>query len=78
VRFGALALFVYVGAEVSIGSILVSYLQEPETLALTAQSAGERLSLYWGGAMVGRFAGAWLLKHFNPESCCRGLQCSPR
>jgi FHS family L-fucose permease-like MFS transporter len=73
VRFGALALFVYVGAEVSIGSILVSYLQEPGTLALTAQSAGERLSLYWGGAMVGRFAGAWLLKLFNPGKLLSGF-----
>jgi FHS family L-fucose permease-like MFS transporter len=66
VAFGALALFVYVGAEVSIGSILVGYLQQPSTLGLTAQSAGERLSFYWGGAMVGRFAGAWLLKQLAP------------
>jgi FHS family L-fucose permease-like MFS transporter len=66
VLFGAIALFAYVGAEVSIGSILVSYLELPGTLGLDARSAGERLSLYWGGAMVGRFVGAWLLNRVSP------------
>lgn len=66
VRFGVIALFAYVGAEVSIGSVLVNYLEQPGTLALSAQSAGERLSFYWGGAMVGRFIGSWLLNRFAP------------
>ncbi len=66
ILFGTAALFVYVGAEVSIGSVLVSYLEQPGTLGLSAQSAGEHLSLYWGGAMVGRFLGAWLLRRFDP------------
>ncbi|WP_340313621.1 sugar MFS transporter [Rhizorhabdus argentea] len=73
ILFGASALFVYVGAEVSIGSVLVSYLQEPGTLALSAQTAGERLSFYWGGAMVGRFAGAWLLRQFVPGKLLSGF-----
>jgi FHS family L-fucose permease-like MFS transporter len=66
VAFGAAALFVYVGAEVSIGSILVNYLELPQTLGLTPQAAGEHLSFYWGGAMAGRFAGSWLLSRFAP------------
>ncbi len=66
VRFGVIALFAYVGAEVSIGSVLVNYLEQPGTLALSAQSAGERLSFYWGGAMVGRFIGSWLLNRIPP------------
>jgi FHS family L-fucose permease-like MFS transporter len=66
VRFGVIALFAYVGAEVSIGSVLVNYLEQPGTLALSAQSAGERLSFYWGGAMVGRFIGSWLLNRLAP------------
>jgi FHS family L-fucose permease-like MFS transporter len=66
VRFGVIALFAYVGAEVSIGSVLVNYLEQPSTLALSAQSAGERLSFYWGGAMIGRFVGAWLLSRIAP------------
>lgn len=65
-RFGTIALFLYVGAEVSIGSLLVSYLEQPDTLALSAHRAGELLSLYWGGAMLGRFLGAWLLRRINP------------
>jgi len=62
VLFGVIALFAYVGAEVSIGSMMVNYLQEPGILGLDAQTAGQRLSLYWGGAMVGRFIGAALLQ----------------
>jgi FHS family L-fucose permease-like MFS transporter len=64
--FGTLALFMYVGAEVSIGSILVNYLEQASTLHLDAQRAGQRLSFYWGGAMVGRFIGSWLLERANP------------
>ncbi|AYJ85429.1 sugar MFS transporter (plasmid) [Sphingomonas paeninsulae] len=66
ILFGVVALFAYVGAEVSIGSLLVSYLEQPTTLALNAQSAGKHLSFYWGGAMVGRFIGAWLLARISP------------
>ncbi len=55
---GALAIFVYVGAEVSIGSFLVLYLGLPDTLALPEAEAGYYVSLYWGAAMVGRFFGA--------------------
>jgi FHS family L-fucose permease-like MFS transporter len=63
---GVVAIFLYVGAEVSIGSILVSFLMQPTTLGLDQQSAGERIALYWGGAMVGRFIGAWLLARVRP------------
>jgi FHS family L-fucose permease-like MFS transporter len=62
VLFGVIALFAYVGAEVSIGSMMVNYLEQPGILGLDAQTAGQRLSLYWGGAMVGRFIGAALLQ----------------
>jgi FHS family L-fucose permease-like MFS transporter len=59
---GAIAIFVYVGAEVSIGSFLVNYLAQPEIGALPVNSAARYVSLYWGGAMAGRFAGAALLR----------------
>ena len=71
--FGTIALFLYVGAEVSIGSILVNYLEQPSVLHLDPQRAGERLSFYWGGAMVGRFVGSWLLKRVNPGSLLAGF-----
>jgi FHS family L-fucose permease-like MFS transporter len=73
VLFGVVALFVYVGAEVSVGSLLVSYLEQRSTLALDAQSAGKHLSFYWGGAMVGRFIGAWLLERINPGRLLAGF-----
>ncbi len=64
--FGVLAIFLYVGAEVTIGSLLVNYLMQPSTLGLDQQTAGERLAFYWGGAMVGRFAGALILRVISP------------
>jgi FHS family L-fucose permease-like MFS transporter len=73
VLFGTVALFVYVGAEVSIGSILASYLQLSSTLHVDAQTAGERLSFYWGGAMVGRFIGSWLLNRVTPGTLLTGF-----
>lgn len=65
-RFGALSIFVYVGAEVTIGSLMVNYLMQSSTLGLSAQSAGELISIYWGGAMIGRFIGAWLMRVVSP------------
>jgi MFS transporter, FHS family, L-fucose permease len=59
---GAIAIFVYVGAEVSIGSFLVNYLNQPDIGALPEKFAARYVSLYWGGAMVGRFVGAALLR----------------
>jgi MFS transporter, FHS family, L-fucose permease len=64
--YGALCIFLYVGAEVAIGSLMVSYLMQPSVLHLAAEAAGERVSFYWGGAMVGRFISAQLLRWFSP------------
>lgn len=59
---GAVGIFVYVGAEVAIGSFLVSYLGEPDIAGLSAQDASRYVSFYWGGAMLGRFVGASLMQ----------------
>jgi FHS family L-fucose permease-like MFS transporter len=59
---GAIGIFAYVGAEVSIGSFLVNYFGLPEIAGLTAKSAAGFVSFYWAGAMVGRFLGAGLLR----------------
>src|SRR6202451_3952585 len=56
--FGAIAIFVYVGAEVSIGSFLVNYFSQPEIGGLTEKLAASFVSFYWGGAMLGRFIGS--------------------
>ncbi len=63
--FGVIAIFTYVGAEVSIGSILVSYLSQDAVLGTTEATAGKLVMLYWGGAMVGRFIGAGLLSRIH-------------
>ncbi|HEX4001548.1 MAG TPA: sugar MFS transporter [Candidatus Acidoferrales bacterium] len=59
---GAVAIFVYVGAEVAIGSFLVSYLGQPSIGNLPANIAARFVSVYWGGAMIGRFIGSGVLQ----------------
>ncbi len=60
--FGAIGIFVYVGAEVSIGSFLVNYFSQPEIGGFTEKVAASFVAFYWGGAMVGRFIGSGLLQ----------------
>jgi FHS family L-fucose permease-like MFS transporter len=64
--FGALCIFLYVGAEVAIGSLMVNYLMQASVMGLAQQDAGKHVPFYWGGAMVGRFVGAYLLRIFSP------------
>ena len=59
---GAVGIFVYVGAEVSIGSFLINYFTEPNIGNLTQQAASRYVSLYWGCAMLGRFIGSAILQ----------------
>ncbi len=63
--FGAIAIFVYVGAEVSIGSFMVNYFGQPEIGGLTEKVAASFVAFYWGGAMVGRFIGSALLQKMS-------------
>ena len=63
---GAIAIFVYVGAEVTIGSFLVNYLTQPDIGGLTEKVAGGYVSAYWGAAMVGRFIGSAVLRSVKP------------
>src|ERR1700693_2998904 len=60
--FGAIAIFVYVGGEVAIGSFLVNYFTQPEIGGLTDKVAASFVAFYWGGAMVGRFIGSAILQ----------------
>ncbi len=62
VVLGALAIFVYVGAEVSIGSFLINYFNQSYILGLSALAAANLVPFYWGGAMVGRFIGSAVLQ----------------
>ena len=64
--YGTLCIFLYVGAEVAIGSLIVNYLMQGGVLGLDQESAGKHVPFYWGGAMVGRFVGSGLLRVFSP------------
>ena len=59
---GAIGIFVYVGAEVSIGSFLINYFSQPNIGNLLEVQAAKYVSLYWGGAMAGRFLGSAILQ----------------
>ncbi|WP_430259017.1 L-fucose:H+ symporter permease [Neorhizobium sp. IRS_2294] len=59
---GAIGLFVYVGAEVSIGSFLVNYLAEPSIAGMPESEAAHYVAYFWGGAMIGRFVGAYVMR----------------
>lgn len=73
--FGALCIFLYVGAEVAIGSLIVSYLMQENVMGLSDQSAGKLIGLYWGGAMVGRFVGSAVLRFVSPGLALASVAC---
>ncbi|MBS0255509.1 MAG: sugar MFS transporter [Proteobacteria bacterium] len=64
--FGAACIFLYVGAEVAIGSMIVNYMQLKSVLGTTVEAAGAYIPYYWGGALVGRFVGSYLLARVSP------------
>jgi FHS family L-fucose permease-like MFS transporter len=66
-RFGALAIFTYVGAEVAIGSIIINYLGQPSMGSMSHLAAATYVTLYWGGAMIGRFIGSGVLLYVKAE-----------
>jgi FHS family L-fucose permease-like MFS transporter len=78
---GAAAIFLYVGAEVSIGSLMTNFLHQQDVFAISLQRAGKLLSLYWGGAMLGRFVGSALLTRLRAgyllaiAAACAALLC---
>jgi FHS family L-fucose permease-like MFS transporter len=63
---GVVAIFVYVGGEVAIGSLLVNFMGDPSIAGLPEAVAGNRVSYYWGAAMVGRFVGAVVMWFVRP------------
>jgi MFS transporter, FHS family, L-fucose permease len=63
---GAIAIFLYVGGEVCIGSFLINFMGEPAIAGLAENEASKYVSFYWGGAMVGRFIGAAVMQKIHP------------
>jgi MFS transporter, FHS family, L-fucose permease len=66
VQLGALCIFVYVGAEVAIGSNLIAYLGDKSVMGLGLQAAGKLVAIYWFGSLVGRLLGAFILRLAKP------------
>jgi FHS family L-fucose permease-like MFS transporter len=66
VQFGALCIFLYVGAEVAIGSNLMAYLGEKSVMGLGLQAAGKLVAFYWLGSLIGRLLGAFILRLAKP------------
>jgi len=62
-KMGVLGIFCYVGGEVAVGSFIISFLEQDSVMGLSESVSKNYLSLYWGGAMIGRFLGAISLNH---------------
>lgn len=67
VQFGALCIFTYVGAEVAIGSNLISYLSDHRTMGLHASEAKNYVTAYWSAALIGRLLGVFILGFVKPS-----------
>tara|TARA_B110001454_G_scaffold173405_1_gene164671 strand:+ start:543 stop:1856 length:1314 start_codon:yes stop_codon:yes gene_type:complete len=67
VHLGMGAIFVYVGAEVTIGSLLINYMRREDVLAIEASEASALVAIYWGLAMLGRFVGVAALRWISAE-----------
>jgi MFS transporter, FHS family, L-fucose permease len=66
-RLGTVAIFVYVGAEVAIGSFLINYISQADIGNMSQAQAANYVAFYWGGAMIGRFVGAALMQKIAPR-----------
>ena len=65
---GAIGIFLAVGGEVAVGSFLVNYFTQPDIGGLTAKAAATYVSIYWAGAMVGRFLGSAVMRRTSPAT----------
>ena len=65
---GCGAIFLYVLAEIGVGNLFINFASQPTIANITHEQAAFYLTFVWGGMMVGRFAGAWIMRRFKPES----------
>ncbi|MBO9659980.1 MAG: sugar MFS transporter [Chitinophagaceae bacterium] len=70
-NFGIIAIFMYVGAEVSIGTFLTSYIEE--RIGVSESVANSYVAFFWGSMLAGRLAGAWILRMIKPNLLLAGL-----
>jgi FHS family L-fucose permease-like MFS transporter len=67
VRLGVIALMLYVGAEVAVGSFIINFLGESNIAGFAEKKAATYIPLYWGGLMVGRFLGSAILQKISAQ-----------
>jgi MFS transporter, FHS family, L-fucose permease len=72
---GVASIFLYVGAEVAIGSMLINYLSQSNVMGVSEVGASSLIALYWGGAMTGRFIGVAVLRLFSPGKVLAAVAC---
>lgn len=68
VVLGIVAIFMYVGGEVAVGSAIINFLGQPNIAGLAEFEASKYVSLYWGGMLIGRFMGAVELSEMKASS----------
>jgi MFS transporter, FHS family, L-fucose permease len=60
--FGVPAIFIYLIAEIGVANLFINFVSQPDVGNMTHATAANYLILLWGGMMVGRFAGAWIMR----------------
>ena len=65
--FGVPAIFIYLIAEIGVANLFINFAILPEIAAITPAQAADYLALMWGGMMVGRFAGSFLMRKFPAD-----------
>ena len=60
--FGIPAIFIYLIAEIGVGNLFINFVSQPEIGNLTHEQASHYLFLLWGGMMVGRLVGAFVMQ----------------
>ena len=72
VWLGAIAIFIYVGAEVSVGSFLAKFIAGPNIGNMSLEQATKMVTFYWAGMMVGRFAGSYYMQKLSSSRLLAG------
>ena len=66
--FGVPAIFIYLIAEIGVANLFINFISAPNIGNLTHEQAGYYLFILWGGMMVGRFTGAFLMRSIRAET----------
>ncbi|WP_443208557.1 sugar MFS transporter [Sphingomonas sp. PAMC 26621] len=66
--FGIPAIFIYLIAEIGVANLFVNFVSQPEIADLTHEQAGRYLTFLWGGMMIGRFVGSFIMQKIPAET----------